>query len=253
MAGLAVQNFVSGGSRDRRPRGIDPGDRRRAPAVSWATSGSDLVRITLYLLLPISIIGALFLVSQGVIQNLSHQSVVHTLSGGTQMTRPGTGRLAGGDQGARHQRRRLLQRQLRLPVREPERPDQLLRDAADPRRSRPALTYTYGRMVGSQRQGWAVFGPRCSVLFVVGRDRRLHRRAARLGRPSTPPDSTPTRSPGSTGGNMEGKDQRFGIAGTSLWTAVTTVTSCGAVERRARVADRARPDRSVREPRASAR
>ena len=90
-----------------------------------------------------------------------------------------------------------------------------------------SLTYTYGRMVGSQRQGWAIFSA-MFVLFIAGvvvvymaeQHGTVAQHAAGL--------HTHAFS-GSTGGNMEGKEQRFGVADTSLWTAITTVTSCGAV------------------------
>ena len=89
------------------------------------------------------------------------------------------------------------------------------------------LTYTYGRMVGSQRQGWAIFAAML-VLFVAGVV--VVYIAEQHGTPAQHPAGLHTHAfDGSTGGNMEGKEQRFGIADSSLWTAVTTVTSCGAV------------------------
>ena len=90
-----------------------------------------------------------------------------------------------------------------------------------------SLTYTYGRMVGSQRQGWAIFAA-MFVLFVVGV--AVVYMAEQHGTVAQHAAGLHTHAfDGSTGGNMEGKEQRFGIAGSSLWTAVTTVTSCGAV------------------------
>ena len=85
-----------------------------------------------------------------------------------------------------------------------------------------ALTYTYGRMAQDQRQGWALFAA-MAVLFVVG---------VRDG--ATGPRRTPTRrcqpSPcHQAGGNMEGKEVRFGIADSALFATVTTDASCGAV------------------------
>ncbi len=89
------------------------------------------------------------------------------------------------------------------------------------------LTYTYGRMVGSQRQGWAIFAA-MFVLFVAGV--AVVYMAEQHGTPAQHLAGLHTHAfDGSTGGNMEGKEQRFGIADSSLWTAVTTVTSCGAV------------------------
>jgi K+-transporting ATPase ATPase A chain len=90
-----------------------------------------------------------------------------------------------------------------------------------------SLTYTFGRMVGSRRQGWAVFSA-MAALFIVGVVvvylAELH------GTPAQHAAGVHTSAiSGSTGGNLEGKEQRFGIAGSTLWAAVTTVTSCGAV------------------------
>ncbi len=79
----------------------------------------DFTRCTLYILLPLSILAALLLCSQGVIQNLSPYAKVTTLEGTVQTIPAGTGGLAGSHQDARHQRRRLLQRQFRPPLREP--------------------------------------------------------------------------------------------------------------------------------------
>src|SRR5262249_10580193 len=90
-----------------------------------------------------------------------------------------------------------------------------------------SLTYAYGRMVGSQRQGWAIFSA-MFVLFIAGVV--VVYVAEQHGTPAQHAAALHTHAfAGSTGGHLEGKEQRFGIAGSSLWTAVTTVTSCGAV------------------------
>jgi K+-transporting ATPase ATPase A chain len=90
-----------------------------------------------------------------------------------------------------------------------------------------SLTYTYGRMVGSRRQGWALFAA-MSVLFIVSVV--VVYIAEQHGTPAQHAAGVHTGIlDGSTGGNLEGKEQRFGIANSALWTAVTTVTSCGAV------------------------
>ena len=82
-----------------------------------------------------------------------------------------------------------------------------------------SLTYTYGRMVGSRRQGWTIFGAMFTlfaVSVIVVYLAELH--------------GTPAQhAAGLTGANLEGKELRFGTANSALWTAVTTVTSCGAV------------------------
>jgi K+-transporting ATPase ATPase A chain len=82
-----------------------------------------------------------------------------------------------------------------------------------------SLTATYGRMVGSRRQGWAIFSA-MSVLFVISV--AVVYIAESHGTPAQ-------HLAGLTGGNLEGKEQRFGIANSSLFTAITTVVSAGAV------------------------
>ena len=90
-----------------------------------------------------------------------------------------------------------------------------------------ALTYTFGRMVGNRRQGWALYIA-MMLMFVVAVS--VVYLAEQHGSPAQHHAGVITHAfDGSTGGNMEGKEQRFGIADSSLWTAVTTVTSCGAV------------------------
>jgi K+-transporting ATPase ATPase A chain len=90
-----------------------------------------------------------------------------------------------------------------------------------------SLPFAYGRMVGSRRQGWTIFGVMfglflVSVVVVYA--------AEQHGTPAQHLAGLNTgHIGGSTGGNLEGKDQRFGIASTSLFTAITTVESCGAV------------------------
>ena len=83
-----------------------------------------------------------------------------------------------------------------------------------------ALTNVFGRMVGDQRQGWA-------ILAVDGR--AVHRRRRRLPTGPRPAATTRCNALGLTGGNMEGKEVRFGIVASALFAVVTTAASCGAV------------------------
>jgi K+-transporting ATPase ATPase A chain len=225
MAGLAVQNFVSAAVGIAVVAALIRGIVSR----SGKTIGNfwqDIVRIILYVLLPMSIVGALFLVSQGVIQNLSHATVIHTLSGGTQI-------LAQGPVASQEAIKELgtngggfFNVNSAYPFENPSGLTNLfemLLILVIP----AALTYTYGRMVGSQRQGWAIFSA-MFVLFIIGVV--VVYIAEQHGTPAQHAAGLNTHAfHGSTGGNLEGKEQRFGIAGTSLWTAITTVTSCGAV------------------------
>jgi K+-transporting ATPase ATPase A chain len=90
-----------------------------------------------------------------------------------------------------------------------------------------ALTYTYGRMIGSRRQGWTIFAV-MMALFVVSV--AVVYVAEQHGTPAQHLAGVNTNHfSGSTGGNLEGKEQRFGIASSSLFSAATTVVSCGAV------------------------
>jgi K+-transporting ATPase ATPase A chain len=225
MAGLTVQNFVSAAVGIvvvvALIRGIVARSGREIGNF-W----QDLVRTLLYILLPISIVGALFLVSQGVIQNLGDSSVIHTLTGGSQIL--GQGPVASqeaikelGTNGGG-----FFNVNSAFPFENPSGLTnffEMLLILIIP----ASLTYTYGRMVGSQRQGWAIFSA-MFVLFIVAV--AVVYMAEQHGTVAQHAAGLHTHAfSGSTGGNMEGKDQRFGIADSSLWTAITTVTSCGAV------------------------
>jgi K+-transporting ATPase ATPase A chain len=225
MAGLTVQNFVSAGVGIAVVVALVRGIVARSGR-ELGNFWQDLVRILLYILVPISVIGALFLVSQGVIQNLGDTAVVHTLTGGTQLLAQGPvasqevikelGTNGGG----------FFNVNSSMPFENPSGLTnffELLLILVIP----ASLTYTYGRLVGNQRQGWAIFSA-MFVLFIVGV--AIVYFAEQHGTPAQHLAGLHTHAfDGSTGGNLEGKEQRFGIAGSSLWTAVTTVTSCGAV------------------------
>jgi K+-transporting ATPase ATPase A chain len=225
MAGLAVQNFVSAAVGIAVVVALIRGIVARSGR-EIGNFWQDLVRILFYILLPVSILGALFLVSQGAIQNLDHYTAVHTLAGGTQT-------LPGGPVASQEAIKELgtngggfFNVNSAMPFENPTGLTdffELLLILVIP----AALTYTYGRMVGSQRQGWAIFSAML-VLFVAGVI--VVYVAEQHGTPAQHAAGLHTHAfDGSTGGNMEGKEQRFGIANSSLWTAVTTVTSCGAV------------------------
>ena len=225
MAGLAVQNFVSAAVGIAVVVALIRGIVARSGR-EIGNFWQDLIRVLLYVLLPVSIVAALFLVSQGVIQNLDHYTVIHTLSGGTQT-------LAQGPVASQEAIKELgtngggfFNVNSAHPFENPSGLTnfaELLLILVIP----AGLTYTYGRMVGSQRQGWAIF----AAMFVLfGGGVAVVYMAEQHGTPAQHLAGLHTHAfSGSTGGNMEGKEQRFGIAGSSLWTAVTTVTSCGAV------------------------
>ncbi|MFA9271223.1 MAG: potassium-transporting ATPase subunit KdpA [Baekduiaceae bacterium] len=217
MAGLAVQNFVSAAVGIAVAAAVIRGFARREARVLgnfWV----DVTRTTLYVLLPICVLGALFLVSQGVIQTVGPYVDVTTLAGGEQTLARGPvasqefikelGTNGGGFYNVNaampfENSTTLTNFVLMLAI------------LAIP----AALTNTFGRMVGSQRQGWAIytamlvwFVAAVAIVYVAESDSTAAMQAAGL-----------------SGGNMEGKDVRFGIGSSSLFAAITTVASCGAV------------------------
>ncbi len=218
MAGLTVQNFVSAATGIAVAIALIRGlIARRSASPTLGNFWQDLVRACLYVLVPISIVGAIVLVSQGVLQTLG--GTVGGLARGpvaSQEAIKELGTNGGGFFGVN----------AAYPFENPTGLSNLIElflILCIP----ASLTYTYGRMVGSRRQGWAVFSA-MSALFiasvVVVYLAELH------GTPAQHAAGIHTGAiDGSTGGNMEGKDIRFGIANSTLWTAVTTVTSCGAV------------------------
>jgi K+-transporting ATPase ATPase A chain len=225
MAGLAVQNFVSAAVGITVVVALIRGIVARSGR-ELGNFWQDLVRTLLYILVPVSVVGALFLVSQGAIQNLGHYTVIHTLTGGSQV-------LAQGPVASQEAIKELgtngggfFNVNSSYPFENPTGLTnfvEMLLILVIP----AGLTYTYGRMVGSQRQGWAIFSA-MFVLFVAGVV--VVYMAEQHGTVAQHAAGLHTHAfDGSTGGNLEGKEQRFGVAGSSLWTAVTTVTSCGAV------------------------
>ncbi len=225
MAGLTVQNFVSAAVGIAALAAVIRGFAARSGAV-LGNFWSDLVRINLYILLPISLVAALLLVSQGVIQTLDGSQAFHALAGGTQT-------LALGPVASQEAIKELgtngggfFNVNSAMPFENPSGLTnlvELLLILVIP----ASLTYTFGRMIGNRRQGWALYAA-MMAMFVVAV--AVVYTAEQHGSPAQHHAGVLTHSfDGSTGGNMEGKEQRFGIADTSLWTAVTTVTSCGAV------------------------
>jgi K+-transporting ATPase ATPase A chain len=225
MAGLTVQNFVSAAVgicvAVALIRGIT-GRSGKGLGNFW----QDLVRTVLYVLLPIAVLGALVLVSQGVIQTLGHYL---SFTGPTGLG----GHIAVGPVASQEVIKMLgtngggfFNTNSAHPFENPNGLTNIFEILLV--FSIPAsLTATYGRMVGSRRQGWALFAA-MTVMFVVG---VFVLYAAEVhGTPAQHAAGLHTQVyNGSSGGNMEGKEQRFGIAGSALFNTVTTDTSTGAV------------------------
>ena len=225
MAGLAVHNFVSAATGIAIAIAVVRGLARRS-ANTLGNFWVDLVRATLYLLLPISIIFAVVLVSQGVPQNFNGYIQAQTIQGATQTIAQGPvasqeiikefGTNGGG----------FFNANSAHPYENPNPLTNFIEMVAI--LAIPAgLTYTFGRMVGDTRQGWALWAA-MGVLFLLGiivavaAEQQGNPLFSRFGVDQSV-------SPLQAGGNFEGKEVRFGISGSMLWTVVTTATSCGAV------------------------
>ena len=224
MVGLAVQNFLSAASGIVVAIALIRGLARHTTQ-TIGNVWTDLTRSTLYVLLPLATVLALALVSQGVIQNFSAFKDVTTLEAHIQTLPMGPiasqesikelGTNGGG----------FLNANSAHPYENPTALSNLLEMLAI-MAIPAALTYTFGRMVGDTRQGWAVFAAMLilfvSLLGVVAyNEQRGNPHLARLGVDQA---ASATQS----GGNMEGKETRLGIAASALFATVTTATSCGA-------------------------
>jgi potassium-transporting ATPase potassium-binding subunit len=217
MAGLAVQNFLSAAVGIAVLAAVIRGFAARS-AGSLGNFWADLTRITLYVLLPISVVAALVLVSQGVVQSLDGSQLVHTLGGGEQT-------LAFGPVASQEAIKELgtngggfFNVNSAFPFENPNGLTNILEIflmLAIP----ASLPYAFGRMIGNRRQGWAIYAAMMAMFVVAVAVVFL---AEQHGSPAQ-------HAAGAVGGNMEGKEVRNGIFQSSLWTAVTTVTSCGAV------------------------
>ena len=225
MAGLTMHNFTSAAAGLAIAVALVRGFARQ----SVKTIGNfwvDMTRATLYVLLPISIIGALVLCSQGVIQNLHPYTVVTTLEGAKQTIAQGPVasqeaiKMLGTNGGG------FFNANSAHPFENPtpfSNMFQMFLIFLIP----GALTYTFGKMVRDTRQGWAIFVA-MAVLWFGGVVVAYHYEQkgtpvlAKAGIEMTATDMQP-------GGNMEGKETRFGIANSALFATVTTDASCGAV------------------------
>jgi K+-transporting ATPase ATPase A chain len=226
MAGLAVQNFISAAVGIVVVIALIRGIVSRRGGSGLGNFWQDLTRTILYVLLPLSIVGAVLLISQGAIQSFSHY-LGFTGVGGNAST------LAFGPVASQEAIKELgtngggfFNVNSAMPFENPTGLSNFIEMfliLCIP----TSLTYAYGRMVGSRRQGWAVFAA-MAVLF-VGAVAVVYT-AEQHGTVAQHVAGVHTHQlAGSTGGNLEGKEQRFGIANSSLFAAVTTVTSCGAV------------------------
>ncbi len=217
MLGLTIHNFLSAATGIALAFALFRGFARRS-AAGIGNFWADVTRVTLYLLLPLCIVYTIFLIASGVPQTLAGSVEIATLEGAKQTLALGPvasqeaikmlGTNGGGFFNA---------------------------NSAHPFENPSALTnfvqmlsifvigfgltWTFGKAVGDQRQGWAILSAML-VLFLVGVGVTYWQEA--LGNPVL-------HGLGVAGGNMEGKEVRFGIAASSLFAVITTAASCGAV------------------------
>src|SRR6202047_1332993 len=225
MAGLTVHNFVSAAAGIVLAVALIRGFARRS-AKTIGNFWVDMTRCVFYILLPLSIIGALLLCWQGVPQNLGAYTEATTVEGAKQVIAQGPvasqeiikelGTNGGG----------FFSANSAHPFENPTPLSNLIEMVAIFAIG-VGLTNVFGRMVGNEKQGWALLAA-AGVLFLVGvavcywAEAGGNPQVAALGVDQTP-------SALQAGGNMEGKEVRFGIANSALWATVTTDTSCGAV------------------------
>jgi potassium-transporting ATPase potassium-binding subunit len=225
MVGLTSHNFLSAASGIAMAAAVIRGFARRS-ATTIGNFWVDLTRTTLWVLLPLSLIFALFLVWQGVPDNFSPYVNVTTLEGAPQSIAEGPvasqeiikelGTNGGG----------FMNTNSAHPYENPTPLTNLLEMLAIFSIG-AGLTHTFGKMVGDRRQGWALFAA-MSILFLAGAAPAIW--AEQHGNPQfSRMGINQHASATQSGGNMEGKETRFGIVESALFATVTTDTSCGAV------------------------
>ena len=246
VIGLAVQNFLSAATGMAILIALIRGIARRI-SQTIGNFWVDLTRSTLYILLPVALIGAIVLVSQGVIQNFSPYKTVQLLNSFS-YEKPkldSNGNLFKDSKGNPITEKIIVKEQT-LPM-GPVASQEAIKEFGtngggffNANSSHPyenptpfsnffeillilmipgALTYTFGKMVGNTKQGWALYAAMLFVLLVaIG----IQYWAESHGNPII-------QKLGIHGINMEGKEVRFGLAGTVLFSTSTTATSCGAV------------------------
>jgi potassium-transporting ATPase potassium-binding subunit len=225
MIGLTVQNWLSAGVGIVVAVALIRGIIGRT-GKSLGNFWQDLVRTILYVLAPLSVLIAVVLVSQGVIANFSNYLTVHTVTGLTQSIAMGPVasqeaiKMLGTNGGG------FFNTNSAHPFENPTAFTnffEMLVVLAIP----AALVFAYGRMTGNRRQGYAIYATMMVMFLGAAAVAYI---AEAHGSPAQHAAGLHTHVlAGSTGGNLEGKEQRFGIAGSALFDVVTTATSCGAV------------------------
>ena len=213
MLGLGVQNFLSAATGIAVVIALTRGLARRS-AKTLGNFWADLERSTLYILLPLALVLALILVSQGVVQNFDANVTATTLTGETQVLPqgPAASQIAikqiGSNGGGFFNANSAHPYENPTPLTNFLEMFALLAIAA-------ALTNTFGRMAGSTRQGWVIFAAMLALFAVL---LGIMLRAEYSANPVL-----------GVAGAMEGKETRFGVANSVLWAGATTSASNGSV------------------------
>ena len=225
MAGLTVHNFLSAATGIALAVALVRGFARRS-AKGVGNFWVDMTRCTLYILLPVSIVVGLFFVWQGVPQNLSAYVTATTLEGAKQTIAMGPVasqeviKMLGTNGGG------FFNANSAHPFENPTALTNLVQIILIFSLG-AGLTNLFGRMVGNQRQGWAIFAV-MGLLFLAGVVIVYSNEA-----PGNPAFAAfhvdQVANEFQPGGNMEGKEVRFGIANSALFTTITTDASCGAI------------------------
>jgi K+-transporting ATPase ATPase A chain len=225
MVALAIHNWMSAATGIAVAIALVRGLARRS-AQGIGNFWVDVVRISLYVLLPICLIGGILYMGQGVPENFSPYTAVKTMEGAQQSIAQGPVasqeiiKMLGTNGGG------FFNANSAHPFENPTplcNLFQMLSIFIIP----AGLTYTFGVIVGNHKEGWVIFAA-MAIMFWVGALVCVHQEQAgvpaeaRMGVMQPATDTQP-------GGNMEGKETRFGIAASGLFATVTTDASCGAV------------------------
>ncbi len=213
MLGLTVQNFVSAATGISVYLALARGIKNKM-SDNLGNFWVDLTRSTLFILLPLSVLLAIVLVSQGVVQGFSHYTEIRTLEGIKQIIPSGTAasqiaiKQLGTNGGG------FFNANSAFPFENPT-PFSNFLQVLSILLIPSALTYTYGKIVSSTKQGWVVFSVMLTIL-VIGLSISLYS------------EFSMNHSLG-IAGNMEGKETRSGITNSVLWSTATTAASNGSV------------------------
>ncbi|MEA3390455.1 potassium-transporting ATPase subunit KdpA [Sphingobium sp. CCH11-B1] len=217
MLGLGIHNFLSAATGIALAFALFRGFARRE-ATGIGNFWADITRVTLYLLLPLCVMYALFLIASGVPQTLAGSVDATTLEGARQTIALGPVasqeaiKMLGTNGGG------FFNANSAHPFENPTALTNLV-EMLSIFAIGVGLTYCFGKAVGNVRQGWAILAAMLTI-FLIGVTVTYWQEAA--GNPIL-------HQLGAIGGNMEGKELRFGIAASALFSVITTAASCGAV------------------------